>query len=57
MSKLLNLANDTLSYAPVFNGHSLLASMAVAEDDRAAAGRYLDKNAPDVKAMIMGGAA
>ncbi|MDQ0241236.1 hypothetical protein [Arthrobacter bambusae] len=57
MSKLLNLANDTLSYAPVFNGHALLASMAIAEDDRAAAARYLEKHAPDLRAMLLGGAA
>lgn len=57
MSRDLFPSNDLLSYAPIFNGHALLASMTIAADDRAAAARYLDKHAPDLKAMLLGGAA
>jgi hypothetical protein len=50
-------SNDQFSYAPIFDSHMLETSTALAEADRAAATRYLTRNAPDLLGMILGGAA
>jgi hypothetical protein len=61
MSTLMSLelipSNDLLSYAPVFERHAVLATVSLTEQERAAATRYLDRNAPDLMGMILGVAA
>lgn len=50
-------SNDLLGYAPMFARHQILTSVALDEADRAAATRYLARNAPDLMGMILGVAA
>lgn len=57
MSLELIPSNDLLGHAPMFDRHELFASMTVDASDRAAATRYLDRNAPDLRVMILGVAA
>jgi hypothetical protein len=58
MSMELIPSNDLKSYAPVFGRDELLASsVTVSFVDRAAATRYLERNAPDLLGMILGVAA
>jgi hypothetical protein len=57
MSAELIPSNDLLGYAPMFDRHQILTSVALDEADRASATRYLERHAPDLKAMILGNAA
>jgi hypothetical protein len=58
MSTELIPSNDLFSPAPVFDRNvTLLDHVTVPCTDRAAATRYLAKNAPDLMGMILGVAA
>ncbi|BCW47944.1 hypothetical protein [Arthrobacter sp. StoSoilB13] len=56
MSRHLELvpANDLVSGASVFNRDMLLSNTTTTEHERRAAAKYLAKNAPDLRQMILG---
>jgi len=57
MSLELIPSNDLLGHAPMFDRHEILSTVTLSFSDRAAATRYLARNAPDLMGMILGVAA
>lgn len=59
MSRHLELVpdNNLMHTAHVFDRAAILKDVAVTEQQRGAAARYLDRHAPDLAAMILGNVA